>query len=478
MTDDFEPSTPTRPTVPLPQASALPQATAPGAPTQASPAASGDGAPATPAGSSDGAPASPAASTCPMCQAPTEPGAVFCEACGADLDPSAAGHADAPRHDPTATVVAAATPKVEAEGDESPLDVGWTGPVTPAGNATPGPAAPPQKCAECGEGTIVDGYCDTCGSKPPDPRNHFVEDPAPWVAGVCDIGKRHHRNEDAMSLAAHGASALASDASAVLVVCDGVTMATDSHIASLAAATAARTHLARPFAQGVGTADSWAMAAGQALTKAVELANAAVVKSVEEQVDEPPSCTFVAAVVQGDTVVTGNVGDSRAYWLPDAESSAASQLGRDDSFAQEQIDSGIERKVAEEGPNAHSITRWLGRDAPEDLTPHLTTTKITEPGWLLVCSDGLWNYCSDAAALRSLLRDTAASAGSTPAGLAAALADWANEQGGRDNITVALARLGAEPEQGTPAEGEAESQSTAETSTAETSTAHHPDPKA
>jgi serine/threonine protein phosphatase PrpC len=166
-----------------------------------------------------------------------------------------------------------------------------------------------------------------------------------------------------------------------------------------------------------------------------------VAASVVEDVPNPPSCTFAAAVVEDDVIVAGNVGDSRVYWLPDDTGEPARQLGRDDSFAQEQMVAGVPRLEAETGPHAHSITRWLGRDAPDDLTPHLTTMAAT-PGWLMVCSDGLWNYCSEADALRTLLADAAARLDApTPTTLAQALVDFANEQGGRDNITVALARL-------------------------------------
>ncbi|HET8595737.1 MAG TPA: serine/threonine protein phosphatase, partial [Intrasporangium sp.] len=118
---------------------------------------------------------------------------------------------------------------------------------------------------------------------------------------------------------------------------------------------------------------------------------------------------------------------------------------------------------AENGPQAHSITRWLGSDAPHDLTPHLTTMQVRTPGWLLVCSDGLWNYCSEAEALRDLLAAARADAGDDPAALAQRLVDFANEQGGRDNITVALARLAgqgstastgaAAPQEGDPING-------------------------
>lgn len=422
-----------------------------------------------------------ASRTCHACGTVNPAESSFCEACGADLvvltatsgpgatPPSAtSAAAAASAAGPAAsdgTVLTSATPQTAPAGEESPLDVGWTGAVPSA--AVPPAAVDDLLCRACGQGHIVDGYCDQCGTPPPNPRDHFVESPATWVGGVCDIGKRHARNEDAMSLSATEAPG----SRAVLVVCDGVSMATDSHIASLAAAKAARAVLDQPFPKGAGTPEAWAATAGRALTIAVARANEAVATCVEEDVPNPPSCTIVAAVVEDDVVVAGNVGDSRVYWLPDAAGEPALQLGRDDSFAQEQMAAGVPRVEAENGPHAHSITRWLGKDAPDDLTPHLTTLPAGQrgPGWLMVCSDGLWNYCSDAEDLRTLLHEaagrleastgsdaaaesatttttststsTATSATSTPTALAEALVAFANEQGGRDNITVALARL-------------------------------------
>ncbi|WP_347354007.1 protein phosphatase 2C domain-containing protein [Intrasporangium sp.] len=364
--------------------------------------------------------------SCPSCGAAHDPGASFCEACGADLT----GHASAlTTPDP---LVAAATPQTAPAGDESPLDTGWTG-VVPDDVAP----QPDDRCRACGQGRIVDGYCDQCGTPPPDPRDHFTQAPTTWVAGVCDIGRRHTRNEDAMALWADEPAGRR----AVLVVCDGVSMATDSHIASLAAAQEARDHLSRPLPRGAGTPEAWVAATGRALTAAVLRANEAVKATVTDHVPNPPSCTFAAAVVEDGTVVAGTVGDSRVYWLPDDAGRPARQLGEDDSFAAERIRAGVPREQAENGPQAHSITRWLGSDAPDDLTPHLATVAPRAPGWLLVCSDGLWNYCSEPEAVRGLVATAAAGVGHEPGALAQALVDFANEQGGRDNITVALARL-------------------------------------
>lgn len=79
-----------------------------------------------------------------------------------------------------------------------------------------------------------------------------------------------------------------------------------------------------------------------------------------------------------------------------------------------------------------------GRPGPP---PRTTSLNVTGPGWLLVCSDGLWNYCSEAAPLADLVRQTAAANGGEPLATSSALVDWANAQGGQDNITVALARI-------------------------------------
>ena len=146
----------------------------------------------------------------------------------------------------------------------------------------------------------------------------------------------------------------------------------------------------------------------------------------------------MAAVVDGPVIVAGWIGDSRAYWLPDG--APAEQLSVDDSWATEQIEMGTPREQAEASPQAHAITRWLGKDSP-GFDPRCAATIPEGPGWLLVCSDGLWNYCSAASDLAQLVTATAAQADGDPLRTASELVAWANGQGGHDNITVALARL-------------------------------------
>jgi len=247
----------------------------------------------------------------------------------------------------------------------------------------------------------------------------------------------------------------------VLVVCDGVSNTTDSDMASLAAARVARDVLQASRSRGMGTASSLVAAVVARLEAAADAASEAVLevtrtsKGIAREgnpaVPNPASCTFVAAVLEQDLLAVGSVGDSRAYWLPDVSEPVALTL--DDSVAQHRVTAGVPRAEAESGPQSHAITRWLGVDAP-DHKPTTATMTVAESGWLLVCSDGLWNYCSAAEDLAALVRKTSStspeSAAAEPLALAGALVDWANAQGGQDNITVALARINVSPDQTVP----------------------------
>ncbi len=349
---------------------------------------------------------------CPACGTPAAPGSRFCEDCGSPL----AGT------DPTAPVPRSAP--VEATPISTPTARRRVG--------APAPARLP--CAACGGEVGDDGWCTTCGTRAPSPRDHFREAPAPWVAGVCDRGVRHSRNEDAMALFAEPEPG----GRAVLVVCDGVSSSTDSDRAALAAARASLEVLAPAPPRGLGTTASTEAAAAAVLGRAAAAANAAVIAHSDPSSTNPASCTWVAAVVEGGTVRYAGIGDSRAYLLPD--DAPGRLLTVDDSLAQELIETGTPREAAERDPAAHTIVRWLGLDAP-DTTPRVGVATVEGPGWLLVCSDGLWNYASEPVALRAQVDATGAT---DPQDVALRLVRWACEQGGRDNVTVALARVGTQ----------------------------------
>jgi serine/threonine protein phosphatase PrpC len=344
-------------------------------------------------------------SVCPKCGGGVAADDEFCEACGAVL------------HD-------------EFRSAPAPVShiepVARTEPTEPPTAATIAPT--PGGCT-CGGTFDADCWCDQCGQRAPSERDHLVVTLSPRLAAVCDKGRHHPRNEDAVALAETGCRL-------VLVVCDGVSSTTDADIAAVAAANAARDVLRdaqRPSATSPAKrveyySDLMSNAATAANTEAVAAAR-------KVGGENAPSCTFAAAVVDRELVVAGWVGDSRVYWLGDDQT--ALQLSIDDSWVTDQVDHGMSRTQAEADPLAHSITRWLGADAT-DPSARCGSLAATGGGWVLVCSDGLWNYCSGASDLADLITKYESR---DPTEIAGHLVDWANEQGGHDNITVALARV-------------------------------------
>ncbi len=364
--------------------------------------------------------ASAAPSSCPNCGAQVRSSDAFCETCGQALTPTAApstgqsGEAEAPI-ELSRSVHLPPQPE-DAEDNEDTI------PVT-------------RPCTNCGGPVGAYGYCQICGMKAVSERDHYTEQPASWVAACCDRGVRHHRNEDATATAADPEPG----SRAVLVVCDGVSTSIDSDVASLAGARAARDLLAASRPAGLGTPASVASAMAQAIEQAAAEANAAVIAETAPDSSNAAACTFSAAVLTDHTVYFGNVGDSRVYWIPDPGApDQPIQLSVDDSVASARMAMGVSREEAENGPGAHAITKWLGRDSP-DFSPMTASLRVATPGWLLVCSDGLWNYASEAAALQGLIADFSKT-DPAPLALAVRLVGWANEQGGKDNIGVALAR--------------------------------------
>ncbi|WP_245658680.1 PP2C family serine/threonine-protein phosphatase [Microtetraspora malaysiensis] len=257
-------------------------------------------------------------------------------------------------------------------------------------------------CTTCGAPAVgADGYCENCGMLQPSDRDH-VEIELEVAAGVSDRGLRHNRNEDAMALTAAGTAA---DTVAVGVVCDGVSTSPRPEEASQTAVATAAAVLAKHLGEGAD--------AETATREAVRLA-AEAVAALAEKGGDAPACTYVSAVVGRRQVTVGWVGDSRAYWLgPGSEA-----LTGDDAT-----------------PGTHMLTAWLGADAGE-VVPHIRTFTPDGPGVVLLCSDGLWNYHPEPAALAAVALNA------TPRAAAQRLVQLALEAGGHDNITVLVIPFG------------------------------------
>ena len=164
---------------------------------------------------------------------------------------------------------------------------------------------------------------------------------------------------------------------------------------------------------------------------------AAANKGSYEAAQSRPECagmgtTVVAAVFHGNRVSIAHVGDSRCYRLRGGK---FEQLTRDHSLLQEQIDSGqITPEQAKYSLNKNLVTRALGIEAivPADISEY----RVEADDVYLLCSDGLTDMV-DADVVHGIVDG----ARGTLEVAATQLIELANQNGGRDNISVILTRV-------------------------------------
>jgi serine/threonine protein phosphatase PrpC len=284
-------------------------------------------------------------------------------------------------------------------------------------------------CTDCGNDTHLDEYCTVCGNRRAEPDRDQAE--VGGIVLITDRGLEHTRNEDAAAAGTVAGDATEPDSIAV-AVCDGVSTSGDAHIAAIAASNAGVDAMLAALAASRNSRS--AMLAG--LTEAANAAAAPTNSS------SAPSCTYTAGVVVATSagtvqITVGNVGDSRAYWLPEPPT-PPQQLTVDDSLAQELITAGAAADSEAVQRGAHTLTRWLGADSEAKPWSESSVHTFTPGGrgWLLMCSDGLWNYLPEAADIAQLCT------GLDPAAAARALVQFALDAGGQDNITVAVVPIG------------------------------------
>jgi serine/threonine protein phosphatase PrpC len=242
------------------------------------------------------------------------------------------------------------------------------------------------------------------------------------LAGVSDRGLRHHCNQDYLDL-----SHIDHLNTQILVVCDGVS---SSEQPELAARTAAES--ACQFLTQISSETNPEVA----IKSAFDIALSSICDipiQVSEDVD-PPSTTIVAALVKNGMATIGWLGDSRAYWID--YSHRCKQLTRDDSWFMEVVTAGKMTEIeAQKSPHAHVITRWLSADNILDTVPSIVNFKIPGAGYLLLCTDGLWNYTPEPQHLANLLHQIS---GKDAITISRALVEFARSCGGHDNITVGI----------------------------------------
>ncbi|MDI1299913.1 Stp1/IreP family PP2C-type Ser/Thr phosphatase [Methylotenera sp.] len=247
------------------------------------------------------------------------------------------------------------------------------------------------------------------------------------IVRLTDVGLQRDHNEDAIA---------SDDAMGFVVLADGMGGYRAGEVASEMAVLSITAELMEGLANeqpGKVYSALGKQSQMQLIFDAVKSANEVIYNVSQSQ----PQCagmgtTLVVGVFTNNKLLVGHIGDSRMYRLRDQ---VLSQITVDHSLLQEQIKSGlITPEQAKYSVNKNLVTRALGIDPEVEL--ELNEYDVEVGDVYLACSDGLSDLVDDdviESALNRLMPDVNVAA--------QALVQLANENGGKDNISVILIKV-------------------------------------
>jgi PPM family protein phosphatase len=238
------------------------------------------------------------------------------------------------------------------------------------------------------------------------------------VAARTDVGMVRSGNEDNFY-------ADATVERGIFVVADGM----GGHAAGEVASEMAVQIVSRELAPVV---DVRAAEASARMAESLRTANRAIYERMLSESDKQGMGTTASVLLMSHgQYLIGQVGDSRIYLLRDG---LLSQLTKDHSYVQEQVDAGfLTPEQARYHPYSNVITRCVG--AGEAVEPDVYSGTMAVGDVFLVASDGLTGMVDDRRLQAMLL------ARSGPGRIVDALIAEANGRGGLDNITAIVIRV-------------------------------------
>jgi PPM family protein phosphatase len=247
------------------------------------------------------------------------------------------------------------------------------------------------------------------------------------IASCTDPGMVRSHNEDSIaSDPAHGLAVLA----------DGMGGYNAGEVASGMATTVIVTEMRQILASTephqIDPRTNQTIAA-RLLREQVLKANSSIYQAAQSQPQYAGmGTTLVVALFYDNRVLVAHLGDSRLYLLRE---NALRQVTRDHSLLQEQIDSGLlTLEQAKNAQHKNLVTKALGIDPSVEPEIHEYPTR---PGDIyLLCSDGLCDMVED-----EDIGMTLQALGANLKLAAQQLVQMANDNGGRDNVSVILVRV-------------------------------------
>ena len=247
------------------------------------------------------------------------------------------------------------------------------------------------------------------------------------IATCTDPGMVRSHNEDSVA---------ADPANGLVVLADGMGGYNAGEVASGMATTVIVTEM-RQLLTGVKPHDvdkgSSEEIAARLVREQVLKANTSIFQAAQSQPQYAGmGTTLVVCLFYDNRVLVAHLGDSRLYMLREGK---FKQVTRDHSLLQEQIDSGIiTAEQAKKAAHKNLVTKALGIDPVVEPEIHEYAAK---PGDVyLLCSDGLCDMVED-----EDIGMTLQALGGNLKLAAQQLVQMANDNGGRDNVSVILVRV-------------------------------------
>jgi len=244
--------------------------------------------------------------------------------------------------------------------------------------------------------------------------------------GQTDTGRVREHNEDT----------IATDADVgLLVLADGMGGYNAGEVAS-GIAVKTITNLVR---EGLGREDLDSVDRNTGLSRAsivlrdaITRANKIIYQTARSQAEcEGMGTTVVAALFYDNRISIAHVGDSRLYRQ---RGSQIAQVTMDHSLLQELVDRGFySPEEAQRAANKNYVTRALGVEAQVEV--EVQEHPVDKGDIFILCSDGLSDMVED-----EDIRLTISTFGANLDTVAKQLIQLANENGGRDNVSVVLAQ--------------------------------------
>lgn len=240
------------------------------------------------------------------------------------------------------------------------------------------------------------------------------------IGQLSDTGRERDENEDSLG---H----IYDDRNKVhlMIIADGLGGTACGQIASQLAVQAIR--------QGFFTQEERHVTVQERLEFAIQEANRIILhRAGRDRQCKGMGSTCAVLVLKDDQAFVAHAGDSRIYLLREGR---ILQLTHDHTRAQRMLDDGL---ITEEEAAGHPDRNWLDKalGLKEKLKPDIRgeTIPLQNDDIFILCTDGLTSLVRDEEIFRLACAQPVQPACQT-------LVELANERGGHDNVSVAIARI-------------------------------------